>query len=97
VGIERQRIWDILLNNFRIVVSAYAVLADALGHGFVTIDRIELLVFDEGKSVMYESDPNLLETAHHRARDHPANKIMADYYHPSLRFCVGWGGGEGGP
>lgn len=44
-----QRIWDILLSNFRIVVSTHAVLADALAHGFVTMDGLGLLVFDEGK------------------------------------------------
>lgn len=43
-----QRIWDIVLNNVRIVVSTHAVLADALSHGFVGMGRLALLVFDEG-------------------------------------------------
>ncbi|KAI9802439.1 MAG: hypothetical protein M1825_002823 [Sarcosagium campestre] len=67
---SEQRIWDIVLDNFKIVVSTHAVLTDALGHGFVTMDRLSLLVFDE---------------AHHCARGHPANKIMTDHYHPLLR------------
>jgi ERCC4-related helicase len=43
-----QSIWDAVLNNARIVVSTHAVLADALGHGFVQMGKLALLVFDEG-------------------------------------------------
>jgi ERCC4-related helicase len=42
------RIWDAALKDVRVVVSTYAVLADALGHGFVNIQNLTLLVFDEG-------------------------------------------------
>lgn len=45
---SEQRIWDIVLDGFRIVVSTYAILADALSHGFITMQRLSLLVFDEG-------------------------------------------------
>jgi ERCC4-related helicase len=45
---SEQRIWNVVLDNFRIVVSTPAVLADALSHGFVTMERLALLVFDEG-------------------------------------------------
>ncbi|KAH9203434.1 hypothetical protein DL95DRAFT_271059, partial [Leptodontidium sp. 2 PMI_412] len=50
-GVEHwsdQETWDIVLRNFRIVVSTHAVLADALSHGFVTMERLALLIFDEG-------------------------------------------------
>jgi ERCC4-related helicase len=50
---SEQRIWDIVLDNFRIIVSTHAVLAEALDHGFVTMDRLALLVFDEGISLPY--------------------------------------------
>jgi ERCC4-related helicase len=43
-----QGIWDKVLKDIRVVVSTYAVLADALGHGFVRMSRLALLVFDEG-------------------------------------------------
>ena len=51
-GVDRwseQRIWDAALRDVRVVVSTHAVLADALTHGFVKIEKIALLVFDEGK------------------------------------------------
>lgn len=41
-------IWDIILRDVRIVVSTYQVLLDALCHSFVKMDRISLIVFDEG-------------------------------------------------
>jgi hypothetical protein len=96
VRIERQRIWDILLNNFRIVVSAYAVLADALGHGFVTMDRIELLVFDEGKSVMYAVRSELIRNSSPSCSG-PSSEQDHGRLLPSVAaFCVFWGGVEGG-
>ncbi|KAI3140437.1 hypothetical protein CBS147326_2138 [Penicillium roqueforti] len=64
-----QGIWDKVLKDVRVVVSTYAVLADALGHGFVRMSRLALLIFDE---------------AHHCTRRHPANKIMQNHYHPTL-------------
>ncbi|OBT88022.1 hypothetical protein VE02_02895 [Pseudogymnoascus sp. 03VT05] len=66
---SEQRIWDAVLENVRIVVSTHGVLSDALSHGFVRIEELALLVFDE---------------AHHCAGEHPANKIMKNYYHPLL-------------
>ncbi|OBT69887.1 hypothetical protein VE03_00456 [Pseudogymnoascus sp. 23342-1-I1] len=68
---SEQRIWDAVLENVRIVVSTHGVLADALSHGFVRIEELALLVFDE---------------AHHCSREHPANKIMKNYYHPLLQL-----------
>ena len=43
-----QATWDKVLKDVRVVVSTYAILADALGHGFVRMSRLALLVFDEG-------------------------------------------------
>lgn len=50
---SEQRIWDIVLDNFKIIVSTHAVLAEALDHGFVTMDRLALLVFDEGDPLLH--------------------------------------------
>ena len=41
-------IWAQVLDGVRIVVSTHQVLYDALTHGFVTMSRLALLVFDEG-------------------------------------------------
>lgn len=49
---SEQRIWDVVLDNFKIIVSTHAVLAEALDHGFVTMERLALLVFDEGNSLL---------------------------------------------
>jgi ERCC4-related helicase len=43
-----QKIWNAVLEDVRVVVSTHAVLADALGHGFVQMYQLALLVFDEG-------------------------------------------------
>lgn len=40
--------WDAVLTNVKVVVSTYAVLLDALCHGFVDIGSLALIVFDEG-------------------------------------------------
>ena len=41
--------WDAVLTNVDIVVSTYAVLCDALFHGFVKMETLALIVFDEGE------------------------------------------------
>jgi len=46
-----QEIWDDALFNIRIVICTHAVLHDALTFGFVSMQRIALIVFDEGKSI----------------------------------------------
>jgi hypothetical protein len=43
-----QEIWDSVLGSRRIIVSTHAILSDALSHGFVTMPRLGLLIFDEG-------------------------------------------------
>ncbi|KAH8433815.1 Dicer-like protein 2 [Aspergillus melleus] len=64
-----QTIWDGVLKGMQVVVSTFAVLADAMTHGFVRISQLGLIIFDE---------------AHHCMRRHPANKIMQEFYHPTL-------------
>ncbi|OAX79746.1 hypothetical protein ACJ72_05934 [Emergomyces africanus] len=65
-----KKIWDDILMNIRVVVSTPQVLLDAMSHGFVTMPRIALLVFDE---------------AHHCAGDEAPNTLMQQYYHEQLR------------
>jgi ERCC4-related helicase len=48
---SEQRIWDAALKDVQVVVSTYAILADALSHGFVRITKLALLIFDEGESL----------------------------------------------
>lgn len=64
--------WKDVLEGTRIVVSTHSILLDALGHAFVQMDRLSLLVFDE---------------AHRATKDHPANKIMQSFYHPASVTC----------
>lgn len=45
---SNQDIWDTALGGMRVVFSTHAVLADALAHGFVSLQQLALLVFDEG-------------------------------------------------
>lgn len=60
-----QQHWDEALEGIDVVVATYAVLSDALVHGFVKLQAISLLVFDE---------------AHHVANKHPAMRIMNSYH-----------------
>lgn len=64
---KSQQHWDRALEGFDIIVTTHAVLKDALGHGFVKLQSISLLVFDE---------------AHHAANKHPAMRIMDVYHDP---------------
>jgi ERCC4-related helicase len=45
-------LWDALLQDVKVVVSTPKILEDALTHGFVSVSRLSLLVFDEGKVSM---------------------------------------------
>lgn len=47
--------WDTVLKNVKIVVSTFQVLLDALSHGFVRMDSLALIVFDEGKFALNPS------------------------------------------
>lgn len=42
------KIWAVILKDVRIVVSTPQVLYDALCHGFMNMDRLALVIFDEG-------------------------------------------------
>ncbi|KAL8801992.1 MAG: hypothetical protein Q9200_006748, partial [Gallowayella weberi] len=73
---SEQWIWDGVLKGISIVISTHQVglglnskkiLLDALTHGFVQMSRLSLLVFDE---------------AHHCMSNHPASRILRDFYHP---------------
>ncbi|KAH7407652.1 RNase3 domain-containing protein [Cadophora sp. MPI-SDFR-AT-0126] len=61
-------IWDGMLADTRIVVSTFAVLHEALCHGFVSIGSLALIVFDEAHNCIGRS---------------PGSKIMTDFYWPA--------------
>lgn len=42
--------WETALSEIKVVVSTHQVLLDALGHGFIHISTLSLIIFDEGKS-----------------------------------------------
>ena len=67
---SNQDIWNKVLMNMTVVVCTYQILYDALCHGFVSMEDILLLVFDE---------------AHHCAGKHCANQLMQKFYHPRKR------------
>lgn len=46
-----QRQWDAILKDVKIVVATYQILLDALTHGFVRIEQLSLIVFDEGRAI----------------------------------------------
>ncbi|EPE27300.1 P-loop containing nucleoside triphosphate hydrolase [Glarea lozoyensis ATCC 20868] len=60
-------LWDAVLENVKIVVSTYQVLLDALTHGFVEMEVLGMIVFDE---------------VHNCVKKHPGSKIMRSFYHP---------------
>ncbi|KAH9908133.1 hypothetical protein F4778DRAFT_464583 [Xylariomycetidae sp. FL2044] len=62
------RTWDDYLKNVQIIVSTHQVLLDALGHAFVKLDRLSLIIFDE---------------AHNCTSNHPGSRIMTQHYHPA--------------
>jgi ERCC4-related helicase len=41
-------LWDAVLSNTKVVISTYQILLDALSHGFVRMESLALIVFDEG-------------------------------------------------
>ncbi|EUC27892.1 hypothetical protein COCCADRAFT_9637 [Bipolaris zeicola 26-R-13] len=63
-----QSAWnEVFQHNVRIVISTHQILLDALTHGFMSLQKLALLIFDE---------------AHHCTLKHPAHKIMSDFYMP---------------
>ncbi|MCJ1274748.1 Dicer-like protein 2 [Puttea exsequens] len=63
-----QHIWDEILKGIRIIVSTHQVLLETIMHGFVPIQRLALLVFDE---------------AHSCIGNHPSSRLLRDFYHPA--------------
>lgn len=43
-----QRIWDCIFNNAWVIVSTPQILYDALSNGYIRLNRLSLLIFDEG-------------------------------------------------
>ena len=54
-------------------------------HGFIRMAQLALLVFDEGTLLVpsdcYVKTLTALK-AHHARAEHPASRIMRDFYHP---------------
>jgi hypothetical protein len=68
------------------VVTTHAILSDALFHGFVVMQRLALLIYDEGSNTLSRLTHNSNHPlkAHHCIGEHPANKIMKDHYYPCI-------------
>ncbi|KAL4925951.1 uncharacterized protein BDV17DRAFT_283567 [Aspergillus undulatus] len=67
---KTKEIWDAALSSVRVAVSTYQVLFDALSHGFVRMDSLSLLIFDE---------------AHNCTKKSAANRIMERFYFPQKK------------
>jgi ERCC4-related helicase len=61
-----KELWNAFLTGVHIVVGTPAVLADALGHGFVLLSRLSLCVYDECLKTIKNDSSNI---------------IMRDFYH----------------
>ncbi|KAF4555624.1 Dicer-like protein [Elsinoe fawcettii] len=59
--------WIKHFSSNKVIVCTPEVLHLCLSHGFIRMDQINLLIFDE---------------AHHAKQSHPYCKIMRDYFHP---------------
>lgn len=53
---KEKRTWDAALDQVRLVISTPQILEDALTHGFVGLEAICLMVFDEGQFAPLPSD-----------------------------------------
>lgn len=60
------RIWDDFLLNVRVIVSTHQVLYDAVAHAFVRLNRLSLIVFDEGNKIKYLHPSFLFDSQAHR-------------------------------
>lgn len=68
-----QSAWnEVFRHNVRIVMSTHQILLDALTHGFMSLQKLALLIFDEGPlpafeeesvSLMHPSSPLYIETS----------------------------------
>lgn len=61
----RQEFWKQQFESNKAIVCTAAVLQDCLHRSFITLDQINLLVFDE---------------AHHAKKNHPYARIIKDFY-----------------
>lgn len=60
--------WICLFDMVDVIVMTAAILQHVLVHGFISMDRINLIVFDE---------------CHHARKNHPYNVIMREFYFPA--------------
>lgn len=61
-------LWAAVLHGVRVVVSTYQILLDALTHGFISIENLVLIVFDE---------------AHNCVKRNAGAKVMREFYQPA--------------
>ncbi|KAF9349509.1 Dicer-like protein 1 [Mortierella sp. NVP85] len=61
-----QNLWDEVYERANAVVCTAQILLDLLRHGYVRMNKIHLLIFDE---------------CHHARKDHPFCSIMREFYH----------------
>ncbi|KAI9888976.1 MAG: Dicer-like protein 1 [Vezdaea aestivalis] len=61
--------WDDVFAKNMVIVCTAEVLYQCLFHGFITIDQINLVIFDE---------------AHHAKKNHPYARIIRDFYDSGL-------------
>lgn len=52
----KQQEWNELLNTYEVIVCTAAILDQSLSHGYIKMEDINLIIFDE---------------AHHAKKDHP--------------------------
>jgi endoribonuclease Dicer len=65
VDLWNQKIWEKHFNDNMVIVCTAEVLRQCLHHSFISIDQINLLIFDE---------------AHHAKKDHAYARIIKDFY-----------------
>lgn len=55
-----QKLWNYFL-DCDLIVSTPAILRDALNHGFVRMEKLSLLIFDEGMWYLRGATPKLIK------------------------------------
>ncbi|KAM3069604.1 Dicer-like protein 1 [Clarireedia jacksonii] len=60
--------WRSRIQNNMVIICTAEILRQCLHHSFVTMEQINLMIFDE---------------AHHAKKDHPYARIIKDFYHTS--------------
>lgn len=83
--------WNAILRDTRVIVSTPQVLLDALGHAFIRMDGLALIVFDEGsftEAVLHASSILILfffPLAHNCVKRAAGVKIM-EFYHRNRKY-----------